>query len=475
MTDPYQEEMPREACGIVGVYGHPEAAKLAYLGLYAMQHRGQESAGIVSSDGRRLYSQKAGGLVSEVFTPEVMEKLPGNMAIGHVRYSTTGANLSSNVQPLLVTYKQGSLAVAHNGNLINATELRRELESHGAIFQGSTDSEAILHLLAQSPSQDFLESLVTALYRIKGAYSLAFLRPGQMIGVKDPRGLRPLCVGIFDGATVIASESCALDIIGAQFLRELQAGQMIVVDEQGVRMETPFTPEEERFCVFEYIYYSRPDSIGQGKCIYRLRHRLGEQLAEEHPAPAEICIAVPDSSNAAAIGFSKGSGIPYHQGLIRSHYVGRTFIEPDEGIRHFGAKLKYNPVRSILEGKSVAVVDDSIVRGTTSIKIVEMLRKAGARQVHLRITAPPWKHPCYYGIDTPDESKLLAHDRTVDEMNKVIGSDSLGFISVEGLLKVMPRTQGYCQACFTGDYAAGRPRVFDKNVMDTDAALATHR
>ena len=458
--------MPHEECGIVGVYGHPEAAKLTYLGLYALQHRGQESAGIVASDGARLRCHKSKGLVGDVFNKSVLDELVGSRAIGHVRYSTTGSNRVVNAQPFLVNYRGGALAISHNGNLINTMELRAELESRGAIFQGTTDSEVMLHMIAQASNPDFIEALVTTLYRVKGAYSLLFLREREMVAVKDPRGIRPLCIGTLDGATVLASESCAFDIMGAQLLREVKPGEMVVIDEAGTHIEYPFPPVEEKFCVFEYIYYSRPDSVSHGRSIYQIRHALGEQLARECPAPADVVISTPDSSNAAAVGFAKAAGIPFDLGLIRSHYIGRTFIEPDEKIRHFGAKIKYNPVRSVLEGKSVAIVDDSIVRGTTSIKIVEMLRKAGAREVHLRITAPPWKYPCFYGIDTPSEGELIANRMNVDEICKKLGCDSLGFISVEGLLKVVPKTLGYCTACFSGDYAAGKPANFKKNVLE---------
>jgi amidophosphoribosyltransferase len=455
-------EMPHEECGIVGVYGHPEAAKMAYLGLYALQHRGQESAGIVSSDGRQLRCHKNKGLVNDVFDRHTLDDLIGSMAIGHVRYSTTGSNRVVNAQPLLANYRGGALAVAHNGNLINASELRSELEARGAIFMGTADSELILHLIAQSSIARFEDALVSTLYRLKGAYSLVFLRENQIVALKDPRGFRPLCIGTLDGATVVASESCALDIMGAQLLREVRPGEMVVIDEEGVRIEQPFPPTEEKFCVFEYIYYSRPDSMHNGRSIYEIRHRLGEQLAREQPADVDVVIAVPDSSKPAAIGYSKELGVPYDMGLIRSHYIGRTFIEPDEGIRHFGAKLKYNPVRSVLEGKRVAVIDDSIVRGTTSVKIVDMIRRAGAKEVHLRITAPPWKFPCFYGIDTPNESELMASRMTVEEMSQKIGTDSLGFLSVEGLMRVAPKVQGYCTACFNGEYSAGRPEETNK-------------
>lgn len=451
-------EMPGEECGIVGVFGHPEAAKMTYLGLYALQHRGQESAGIVTSDGEQLHCHKSKGLVNEVFTQDVFDHLPGSMAIGHVRYSTTGASMASNAQPLLVNYRGGSLGAAHNGNLVNAAPLRDELEARGAIFQTTTDSEALVHMIAQSPTDDFLTALVDCVGRLEGAFSLVFLRENQMVALKDPHGIRPLCIGKLDGATVIASESCALDIMGAQHLRELKNGEMVVIDEDGTRIEHPWPQVEERFCVFEYIYYSRPDSVNQGRTVYEVRHRLGEQLAEECPADGDIVVAVPDSSNAAAIGYAKAAGLPYELGLIRSHYIGRTFIEPSQGIRNFGVKLKFNPVRGILEDKRVVMVDDSIVRGTTFRKICEMIRKAGAREIHLRITAPPWKYPCYYGIDTPSREELIANQlETQQQYCDYFGCDSIGHISVPGLLAVAPRTQGYCTACFNGNYEAGHP------------------
>lgn len=464
---PTHREIPPEECGVVGVFGHPEAAKMTYLGLYAVQHRGQESAGIVSSDGESLECYKGAGLVNDVFNAKVLENLSGSMAIGHVRYSTTGSSRAANAQPLLVNYRGGNLAIAHNGNLVNGAELRRELEAKGAIFQTTTDSEALVHMIAQAPTDDFLEGLVSTLKRVEGAYSLLFLRENQMVAVKDPHGIRPLCIGTLDGATVVASESVALDIMGAQLLCEVKPGEMLVIDETGVRIETPFPPVPEQFCIFEYIYYSRPDSVSLGKTVYEIRHRFGERLAEEHPVEADLVIAVPDSSNAAALGYAKAAGIPYELGLIRSHYIGRTFIEPSQGIRNFGVKLKFNPVRGILEDKRVVVVDDSIVRGTTFRKICDMIRKAGAREIHMRITAPPWVNPCYYGIDTPDREELVANQlKTQKEYCDYFGCDSIGHISPEGLLAVAPRTHGYCTACFTGKYCAGRPEKFTKDITE---------
>ncbi len=459
-------EKPREACGVVGVFGHPEAAKLVYLALYALQHRGQESAGIVSSDGRTFHVHRGQGLVNDVFNQRILDGLHGNIAIGHVRYSTTGSNMLANCQPLVANYRGGQLAIAHNGNITNAAELHRELEGRGAIFQSSTDSEVLLHMIAQSMSDDFEEALVTSLARIKGAYSLIFLKEDKIFALKDPRGIRPLCMGTLDGATIVASESCALDILDAQYLREFKPGEMVILDEAGARVEHPFPPLEEKFCVFEYIYFSRPDSMIGNKSIESIRNRLGRRLAIEHPADADIVISVPDSSNAAAIGYAEESGLPYKIGLIRNHYVGRTFIEPEERIRHFGVKVKLNPVRSVLNDKRVIVVDDSMVRGTTAAKIVTMLRKAGAREVHFRLSAPPWKNPCYYGIDTPNEGELIANSMTVDEIGKKMGADSIGFLSVEGLLASVPKNVGYCTACFTGDYSAGKPSNFKKTQHD---------
>jgi amidophosphoribosyltransferase len=471
LEDTFLSEMPREECGVVAVYNHPEASKLTYLGLYALQHRGQESAGIVSSDGTRLHSYKNKGLVNDVFTPQALAGLPGSTAIGHVRYSTTGSSVAANAQPILANYRAGALAVAHNGNLTNADELRVELEENGAIFQSTTDTEVLIHLVAQSRDRDFDDALIASLNRLRGSYSMAILREDRLIAVRDPRGFRPLCLGKLGDGYVVASESCALDIMNAQYLREIQAGEVITFANGVARSTKPFPAEKAAFCVFEYIYFSRPDSMAiAGKSVSELRNRLGEQLAIEQPAQADVVIAVPDSSVPAAIGFARQSGIPYDIGLVRSHYVGRTFIEPDQAIRDFGARIKYNPVRSVLQDKRVVVVDDSIVRGTTSRKIVNMIREAGAREIHFRVSAPPWKNPCYFGIDTPEADKLLAvTSPSVDEMCKYIGSDSLGFISPEGLYKIMPKNVSYCNACFTGEYPEGQKpaQALKKEILET--------
>lgn len=460
-------DKPREECGVVGVFNHPEAAKLAYLGLYALQHRGQEGAGIVSSDGRDLFSHRDVGLVNDVFTQPILDSLEGHMAIGHVRYSTTGSNMLANTQPLLANYRSGQVALAHNGNIVNAGELRYELENRGAIFQNSTDSEVLLHLIAQSPASDFEEALISSLPRLKGAYSILIQREGKMIALKDPHGIRPLCMGTLDGATIIASESCALDIMDAQYLREIKPGEMIVLEEDGIRIEHPFPQQPEKFCVFEFIYFSRPDSVRANRSLSSIRNQLGRQLAIEHPAEGDIVIAIPDSSNDAATGYAQEIGIPFRFGLIRNHYVGRTFIEPEDRIRHFGAKIKFNAVRSVLRDQRVIVVDDSVVRGTTGKKIVAMLRKAGAKEVHFRASAPPWRNPCFYGIDTPTEEELIANKLSPEQIAEYMGADSMGYLSVEGTMESVPKQIGYCTACFTGNYEAGKPASFKKNQHET--------
>lgn len=463
-------ERPYEECGIAGVYNNPEAAKLTYLSLYALQHRGQESAGICSSFNKSLHLFKYKGLVAEVFTDKALKKLPGDIAIGHVRYSTTGSNRTINAQPLMANYRGGSLSVAHNGNITNAKALKQELEDRGAIFQSTTDSEILIHLIAQSFSHDFFEALYAALIRLKGAYSLLLLKGDTMIALRDPRGFRPLCLGTLpDNGYVLSSESCAFDIIGAQYLRELQPGEILILENGKIRSEKPFGAVDESFCIFEYIYFSRPDSMINGRCVYDYRHALGEQLAKEHPANADVVIAVPDSSNPAALGYSKASGIPFDFGMIRSHYMGRTFIEPDQQIRDFGAKIKYNPVRSVLRNKRVVVVDDSIVRGTTSRKIVKMIRDAGALEVHFRVSAPRWVSPCYFGIDTPRESELVGAKYTAEQIKDLIEADSVGYLSLEGLHKVMPKTKHYCCACFDGNYPGGKPLLCDKDALEAKA------
>jgi len=451
-------------CGVVGIFGHPEASKLAYLGLHALQHRGQESAGIVSSDGQQLHWVREMGHVGEIFTEDRLSQLPGASAIGHVRYSTTGDSILKNAQPLAVNYSHGSIAVAHNGNLVDAAEVRARLEEEGSIFQSTNDSEIILHLLARSRERDLPARVADALRSVHGAYSLAFLSESSMIAVRDPLGIRPLSLGRHKkNGWVVASETCAFELIEAEYIRDIEPGEMLVIDRDGARSMRPFMSEEPRRCVFEWIYFARPDSTIAGQSVYSARENMGRRLAVEHPVPADIVIPVPDSGTAAAIGYARESGIPFDQGLIRSHYIGRTFIEPSESIRHFGVKLKLSPVRDVLAGKRVVVVDDSIVRGTTSGKIIGMIRSAGAKEVHLRISSPPTIGPCYYGIDTPDRNKLIASSHSVDEVRRFVGADTLGYLSIEGLhasvSKVLTKHEhrGLCDACFSNNYPIPLP------------------
>ncbi|MBI1290950.1 amidophosphoribosyltransferase [bacterium] len=464
-AEDYARRLP-EGCGVVAVYNHPDAARLCHLALYAMQHRGQESAGIATYDGEKINLHKGLGLVSEVFNEKALAPLAGKVAIGHVRYSTTGSNAAYNAQPLRANYRGGHMAVAHNGNLTNADELARALEANGAIFQSTTDSELLIHLLAQNRSNDFAESLASSLKRLHGAYSMVMLRDDELYAFKDAHGFRPLCLGsLGENSWIVASESCALDIVGATYLREFNPGEAIIFRGGEIQRTQIIESPREAFCVFELIYYSRPDSISEGSNIYKYRRRLGEELAAEHPVEADVVIAVPDSSNAAAVGYSSASGIPLEIGLVRSHYVGRTFIQPTQSQRDFGAKMKYNPVREVLRDKRVVVVDDSIVRGTTSKKIVRLLREAGASEIHFRVSAPPWKHPCFYGIDTPDEDQLLANRMTHEEIARWMDVDSLGFVSTDGLMRAMPKTLEYCTTCFTGKYVDGRPRRSSKHMQ----------
>ncbi len=445
-------------CGIFGIVGNPEASNLTYLGLHALQHRGQESAGIVASDSHNLRAHREMGLVADIFTAPVLEKLPGSAAIGHVRYSTAGVSQLKNAQPLTVEYVGGQLAVAHNGNLVNAQELRTQLEADGAIFQSDSDTEVVIHLIARSKQPTFEQKVVEALSKVKGAYSILFLTDKKLVAVRDPNGFRPLVLGMLKNSWVLASETTALDLIEAEFLRELEAGEMVVIDETGLHASQPFPPTRLGRCIFEHVYFAKPDSVLFGTSVYETRKEMGRQLAKEQPTPgADLVIAVPDSGVPAAIGYAQASGIPYDVGLIRSHYVGRTFIEPQQSIRHFGVKLKLSAVRQVLKGKRVVVVDDSIVRGTTSRKIVKMLKAAGALEVHLRISSPPTQWPCYYGIDTPSRQELIASSHSVEEIARYVTADSLGYISMEGLGNSVgdkERTT-FCTACFSGKYLTG--------------------
>ncbi len=447
----------RDACGVFGIYNHPEAAKLTYLGLHALQHRGQESAGIVVSDGQRMRSHLGMGLVHDIFDEEILGRLGGAHAIGHVRYSTTGSSELKNAQPFFVETVHGPIAFAHNGNLVNAAELRRCLEEQGSIFQGTTDTEVIAHLYARSRGEKLVDRLVDALGYVRGAYSMVVLVEKRLIAVRDPCGFRPLVLGKVKDSYVVASETCALDLIEGEYLREIEPGEMVMISSKGLESLRPFPAVEPRQCIFEHIYFARPDSVVFGEPVYRVRKAFGRELAREHPAEADLVIPVPDSGIVAALGYSEASGIPFAMGLIRNHYVGRTFIEPEQSIRHFGVKLKLNAVRGVLQGKRVVVVDDSIVRGTTSRKIVKMVREAGAREVHMRISSPPTCYPCYFGIDTPTRTELIASSHSVEEINRFLTSDSLGYLSCEGLRRATANgAYVYCDACFTGAYPVSR-------------------
>ena len=452
MFDKFHEE-----CGVFGIFGHPDAANLTYLGLYALQHRGQESAGIVSSDGKRLYGEKAMGLVADIFTEERIKRLPGHMAIGHNRYSTTGDSVAINIQPILVNFALGGLAVAHNGNLVNAGILKDELEAYGSIFQSTMDSEVIIHLIAQSRMPTLHERIVDALSHVQGSYSLLIITEEELIAVRDPNGFRPLSLAELDNGYVVASETCAFDLIEATHIRDIAPGEMVVINSQGIRSSFPFKPAEPSHCIFEFIYFARPDSMVFGQNVYTIRKNFGRQLARESGIEADVVIPVPDSGVPAALGYSEESGIPFDTGLIRNHYVGRTFIEPRQNIRHFGVKIKLNPVRDALKGKRVVVVDDSIVRGTTSKKIIKMIRNAGAAEIHMRISSPPTSYPCFYGIDTPTRQELIASTHSIEEIRKYITADSIGYISMDGIQKVVPHRMNYCAACFDGEYPVPFP------------------
>jgi amidophosphoribosyltransferase len=448
-----------EECGVFGIYGHPEAANLTYLGLYALQHRGQEGAGICSSDGRQLFLEKSMGLVADVFSEKRLKRLPGHMAIGHNRYSTAGSSVMKNVQPIVANFSLGTLAIAHNGNLVSATDLRTTLEEEGAIFQSSSDSEVIVHLIAHSKGNEFYERVAHAISQINGSFSLLILREKELIAIRDPYGVRPLSIGMKDGAYVIASETCAFDLIDAVYIRDIEPGEILIINEQGLESMKIFSSQRKAFCVFEFIYFSRPDSnIFGGLNVNEMRKEFGRQLARESSTDADLVIPVPDSGVPAAIGFSEESKIPFDFGLIRNHYVGRTFIEPKHSIRHFGVKIKLNPVRKLLEGKRLIVVDDSIVRGTTSKKIVKMLREGGgAKEVHMKISSPPTIGPCFYGIDTPTRRELIASTHLLEEIRKYVTAESLSYLSIEGLKKIVPNPHNYCTACFDCHYPISFP------------------
>jgi amidophosphoribosyltransferase len=449
----------REECGVFGIFNHPDAAAITALGLHALQHRGQEAAGIVSFDGQRFHSERRMGLVGDTFSRrEVIDRLPGQIAVGHVRYSTTGETIIRNVQPLFAELNAGGFAIGHNGNLTNGLTLRRQLVREGAMMQSTTDTEVILHLVARSTKKRFVDRFIDALHDIEGAYSLVGMTNKKLVGARDPLGIRPLVLGTLDGAPILASETCALDIIGAQYVRDIENGEVVIFDEEGLHSYKPFPPVAPRPCIFEYIYFSRPDSVVGGRSIYDVRKNMGAELAREAPAGADVIIPVPDSGVPASIGYAQASGIPFEMGIIRNHYVGRTFIQPTQSIRELGVRMKHAPNRAVVKGKRIVLIDDSLVRGTTSMKIVQMMRDAGASEVHFRISSPPITHPDYYGIDTPEKEKLLAANHDIEGIRKIIGADSLAFLSVEGIYRAMgvekrdPLRPQFTDHCFTGDY-----------------------
>ncbi len=442
-----------EECGIFGIFGHAEASTLTQLGLFALQHRGQEACGIVSADGDDLIQFREIGLVADVLNEEVLKKLTGSSAIGHTRYSTHGKNTIEEVQPFSVTCQHGKIAVCHNGNLPFAEARRRELEHDGAIFSSTSDTETILHGIARRPAKNAIEAMKKVLKDTEGAFSLLFLTPGALVAIRDPRGFRPLVLGKFQGAYCVASETCAFDLIDAEYVREIAPGEMLVIDEAGLHSSTPFEPKQHSVCTFEHVYFSRPDSTIFGRSVNESRHKMGKQLAIEQPVEADLVVPVPDSGVAAAIGFASQSDISFRQAIIRNHYVGRTFIEPTQSIRSFGVRLKLNPIKDLINGRRIVLVDDSIVRGTTSKKIVSMVREAGATEVHMRISCPPTAHSCYYGVDTPDRDDLIASRMTEEEIREYIGADSLGYLSLEGMLEAIGLDPAStCNACWSGKY-----------------------
>lgn len=442
-----------DECGIFGIFGHREASTLTQLGLFALQHRGQEACGIVSADGGELHQVREVGLVADVLNPDALARLPGTAAIGHTRYSTAGKNTLDEVQPFCVTCQHGRIAICHNGNLPFADARRLELERSGAIFSSTSDTETILHGIARTPARDIVEAITKVLANVEGAFSLLFLTADSLIAVRDPRGLRPLVLGKYDDAWCVASETCAFDLIDAEYVREIEPGEMLIVDANGVRSSMPFETKQRAVCTFEHVYFSRPDSTIYGRSVNESRHKMGKRLAIEHPADADLIVPVPDSGVAAAIGYSDQSGIKFRQAIIRNHYVGRTFIEPTQSIRSFGVRLKLNPIKDLINGRRIVLVDDSIVRGTTSKKIVSMVREAGATEVHMRVSCPPTTHSCYYGVDTPDRDQLIASQMSIAEICEHIGADSLGYLSLEGMLDAIGLEPGTtCSGCWTGNY-----------------------
>jgi amidophosphoribosyltransferase len=461
-ADGLHDDRLREECGVFGVFGHPDAAAITALGLHALQHRGQEAAGIVSYDGKRFHSERRMGLVGESFSRrEVIDRLPGSIAVGHVRYSTTGETILRNVQPLFAELDGGGFAIGHNGNLTNGLTLRRQLVRDGALMQSTTDTEVILHLVARARRNRFIDRFIEGLRQLEGAYAFVGMTNKKLIGARDPLGIRPLVLGRLDGCPILASETCALDIIGAKYVRDIENGEVVVFDEEGLHSHKPFPPMQARPCIFEYIYFARPDSIVGGRHVYDVRKTMGAELAREAPAAADVIVPVPDSGVPAAIGYAQQAGTPYELGIIRNHYVGRTFIQPTQSIREIGVRMKHSANRAVVAGKRIVLIDDSLVRGTTSVKIVAMMREAGAAEVHMRIASPPITHSDYYGIDTPERDKLLAATHDLEGMRKFIGADSLAFLSVDGIYRAMgveqrdPVRPQFTDHCFTGDYPTG--------------------
>jgi len=462
---------PKEECGIFGIYGHVDTARLTYFGLYALQHRGQESAGISVADGRLMRHHKGMGLVSEIFSEDILASLEGHLGIGHVRYSTTGSSVLVNAQPFCITHSGCSLAIAHNGNLVNAHNLRCELEQRGSIFQTTMDSEVIVHLIARNLVRGLEEALIDALSEIKGAFSLVLGTENQIIGARDPYGFRPMCLGLLDdNAYVIASETCALDLIGARYLRDVEPGEVVFIDENGLRSRRLNVPSRTAFCIFEFIYFARPDSSIYGQNVYMARKRQGHEMAREYQVAADIVMPFPDSGNYAALGFAEASGIPLEMGVIRNHYVGRTFIEPTQAMRDFHVKVKLNPVRPLLRNRKLVIIEDSIVRGTTTRNRVKTLREAGAEEVHMAVSCPPHRYPCFYGIDFPTRKELIAATHSVEEIKKFLGLDSLHYLSLAGLLRAINLdTAGFCLACFNGEYPVSFADDLHKHCMETGA------
>ena len=462
------QHYPKHYCGVFGIYGHPNAAELTYYGLYALQHRGQESAGIVTSDGKQFRVHRGMGLVSQIFDGEVLHGLVGKTAVGHTRYSTTGSSHIRNAQPLTVDCARGQIAIAHNGNLTNASQLREELESRGSIFQTTVDSEIILHLMAQPTLGGHENNLIETVRRIEGAYSLAILTETELIGVRDPHGFRPLSIGRIGDAYVLASETCAFDLIHAKFVRDVEPGEIVIINDKGLRSVQAF-PEQQRraFCVFEYVYFARPDSVIANRNVYKVRVEMGRQLAREYPIEADLVIPVPDSGNSAALGYSTESGIPYEMAFVRNHYIGRSFLQPSQLIRDFNVRVKLNLIPELVKGKRVIIVDDSIVRGTTCKARVNNLKEAGAKEVHVLVSCPPHKNPCVYGIDFPDRSKLMANNYSLDDIRKYLNADSLGYLSQEGMVKAtgLPK-ESFCMACYDGNYPVAYDPLVDKHIIE---------